>query len=223
MKTRTHYYQAAAIALVAWYSLSTGNVTHADVIFSNITQSFSGALQIQGSFHGPLSQAAAFAPTANYTMTEAQVFVGGASQSPVIDLSLYSDSSGTPGLRLATLQTGLLVPSLQPTISSVSGLTIPLTGGTGYWLVMTPSDPNTIVNWVTAGNPVAPSDFSNSSDGSPPWLTNGGGSAASAQFEIDGTLAPSIPEPGTISLTAMGLGLVALLSAGRRSRERQSR
>ena len=143
----------------------------------------------------------------NEAQVNVRVFAHSGAFDP-IDLYLHSNSSGgAPGSSQETLGTDLIGPA---SIIVDSGFTFALTGGTQYWLVMTPFDSRaeSNVGWFSEGRPAVQSDFSViTENSSSPWTSLGD---LGLQFEIDGTLTPSVPEPGTVGLVAAGLGLVAL-------------
>ena len=198
----------AALA-AAWLAAAVSPLG-AGVIFSDINSSFSGLSQVLGSNEGGLeSLAAAFTPTANSTIDEAQVKVVGPGRGdPAFDLYLYSNNSGAPGSNLETLGTNLVAPTPVGIVADSAFTPLALTDGTQYWLVMTPFDPNSFVVWYTNGTPAASSAFSLTSTGSTPWTSQGN---LGLQFEIDGTSTPSVPEPATVGLVTAGLGLAALI------------
>lgn len=192
---------------------SAANPLIAGTIFSNLTPNLPGIESVPGAnvfqFFS-LSQAESFTPGFNATMTDVQVSVAPGSpggSDTFFDLSLFSDNAGMPGSSLMTVGTRLATGSI-PGIETVTGLSIPLTAGIQYWLVMTPFDANSYVFWNTGGSSGGPSFSSQSSNGSPPWSSNGSGPSNTTQFEIDGTPAAAVPEPGTFAVTQTMLGLV---------------
>lgn len=150
--------------------------------------------------------AAAFTPSANYTMTDAQVEVE-TLIAPVngnFDLFLYSNNSGVPGSSLGMIGTGIAPTTFG--IVTVNSPALSLISGTEYWLVMGPHDSNTFMNWADGGNPVPPAAVDTNWPGSN-WSPN---PTASSQFQIDGTLSSSTPEPATLGLVVAGVLLVTL-------------
>ena len=128
------------------------------MIFSDISSSSSVGFFVDGNAAGgPESGAAAFTPAANSTMNEARVkvfFTGFGFLN--FNLYLYSDSSGVPGSSQETLGTDLSA-SLLPggVVSDSSFAPLALTGGTQYWLAMTPLNPGSSVKWNTGGDPTS--------------------------------------------------------------------
>lgn len=188
----------------------------ASVIFTDLKSPSASSFLfdvVAGSGFGPQqSLAAAFAPTTNSTMNEAQVsvYIFFALGQGDFNLYLYSNSGGAPGSSLETLGTDLIAPKSKLSLVADSSFApIALTGGTQYWLVMTPVDSNSSVEWVAHGVPAVQSDSSFTSNGSSPWTSAGN---QGLQFEIDGTTSSSVPEPGTAGLVTAGLGLAVLIN-----------
>jgi hypothetical protein len=105
---------------------------HGDTIFSNVTEATpTGELTAVV----PSEYAEAFTPAANYSMTDAEVFIYFANA----DLFLYTNNSGAPGTEIEELASDLGPDSLTTyTLETASSFApIDLTAGTEYWLVMT--------------------------------------------------------------------------------------
>lgn len=199
---------------------------HADVIFTNLSNPFTGTggVVVAGSdFVGETrSYAAGFTPSSDYSMTEVQVFTAAAGPDPTFDAYLYSDSSGVPGSLVATLGTDLTAPPNAGRLNVIDlGTPIDLTSGAQFWLVLTPFDAGSVVAWEEGGPSNVPIAGS---------LNNGAftTSTASFQFEIDGTPLSEAPEPVVSWLLAAAfcLGLIVFRKSrihqlGHADRERQ--
>ena len=188
----------------------------ADVIFSNITGpgSVMGATVVCAEFTfgncdglGTIMlAAAAFTPTANYTMTDAQVFVASVIN-PLpgrssFDVYLYSDSGGAPGSPIERIGAGLSATTILPgSIVTANTISTPitLTSGTQYWLVLTP--PNylgSFIYWANGGSPRVPTATRIMSIAFPPgWMPGTG----SLQFQIDGVQGVQSPPSVTCAAT----------------------
>jgi hypothetical protein len=205
----------------------------ADVIFSNVTSSIGApALFVCNSLDAGCDQdcgppcatvaAAAFTPTADYVMTDAEFLLEWANyRSPPVppdnsfSVDLYSSSNGLPdsliesiGSGLAQSPAGLLAFDLPAPIS--------LTAGTQYWVVLIPSvyvfdfSPSFVpgisasyVYWIGGGSssvPVASWSSFNPHAPGPSWASAG---RSAPQFEIDGTPVASVPEPSSFPLIAL--------------------
>ncbi len=197
----------------------------ASVIFTNTNGTNPGSATALGPsvpVTGPQSIAAAFTPTVNSIMNEAQVMAQAAGGDPEFNLYLYSNSGSAPGSSIETLGTDV-APNLFPTPPGLVAITgfapITLTAGTQYWLVMTPFGAATKVGWTTGGVPAVQTDASPTSNGAAPWSAL---ASTSVQFEIDGTLSSSTPEPAMAGLVGAGLGALLLLRRQRRGSSRSS-
>jgi hypothetical protein len=142
----------------------------------------------------PFACAAAFTPSANYIMTDAQVKV----QAPAanfgnFELDLYSNNAGLPSSSLGRIGTATAPTSFG--IVTVNSPALSLVSGTEYWLVMGPRDPLTTVFWADGGSPVPPTALSSN------WT----GQSNSSQFQIDGSSVGVTPEPTTLGLAAVGM------------------
>ena len=202
------------VAFAAVFLSAAVSPLRATVIFTNLNGTNPGSAGVFGPsvpINGPESIAAAFTPTVNSIMNEAQVMAQAAGGDPAFNLYLYSNSSGAPGSSLETLGTDV-APILFPTPPGVVAVTgfapIALTAGTEYWLVMTPFGPATKVAWTTGGVPAAQTDSSPTANGTAPWSAL---ASTSVQFEIDGTLTPATPEPGMVGLVAAGLAALIMI------------
>jgi hypothetical protein len=180
----------------------------ADTVFTDFQSGTSPVCAVVG---GPLGSimaacAAAFTPSANYIMTDAQVKVKqNGAPSGNFDLFLYSNSGGLPGSSLGTIGSGTAPTTGLFGIVTVNSPALSLVSGTEYWLVVAPHDQFTLLSWADGGSPVPPT----AKDGHWP-SSNWSATSQSSQFQIDGTLAASTPEPVTLGVVAAGLLFVAL-------------
>jgi hypothetical protein len=186
----------------------------ADVIFSNLIGTPpTSSLEIAGNFPDPpagAEAAEAFTPTANFSMTDAEVLYGG-SGVPYFSLFLYSDESGEPGSMIEELGSDLGGDVDVGLVTANSFTPIDLTAGTEYWLVMAPSSPYAEASWDGGGSSLVP-EASSIALGTPAWTIGSG----NAEFQIDGTL--MTPEPSTLPLVSVAV--LGLLIAGHRARKR---
>ncbi len=181
----------------------------ADVIFSNLsgTTPNDGVIVSGGGSPKGSAAAEAFTPTANFSMTDAEVLLVGGE----IDLYLYTNNSGEPGTEIEELETGLSGPSGAYALETASGFTaIDLTAGTEYWLVLKPVTALTDAAWGNNGSSSVPEDYS--LNGGTSWSTP---TTYDAQFEIDGTPLTSTPEPSELPVL-LGAAAAGLLIAPRR-------
>jgi hypothetical protein len=178
---------------------------HGDTIFSNVTGTQPTG-ELTASY--PQEYAEAFTPTANYSMTDAEVFIAYANA----DLFLYTNNSGTPGTEIEELASDLGPDSLTYTLETASSFApIDLTAGTEYWLVMTGGTGAAF--WGNNGSSSVPEALS--ANVGHDWIASGN---YDAQFQIGGTLIPPVtttPELATLPL--ISVGVLGLLFAARRA------
>jgi hypothetical protein len=146
-------------------------------------------------------------------MTDGEVkvdgFVEGAATT--YDLSLFSDSSDSPGTDLGLVGSDSAVYSADgaTTIQTIDSPALTLLSGVQYWLVMTPvGTSDTFVAWVGGGSTTQPGQLTSSADGSGGWFQPT--TSVFLQFQIDGT-ATLAPEPSTLALAAASMAALALL------------
>jgi hypothetical protein len=155
----------------------------ADVIFSNITGDVSsGAFPVcaagysinpgcpfRGNAGGVDSVAAVFTPSADFTLTDAEVLVSGENiNSNTFTLSVNSDVNGIPGSAISGIGTGLIPLNKEfmfppPSVVTVDFNPVTLTAGTQYFLTM-------------------------QSFGPTPWFYGGSSSVPTAEISFDATL-----------------------------------
>jgi hypothetical protein len=190
----------------------------ADVVFSNITSPFQNTPAnshgvcgngVDGCYNNAFAEE--FIPSANYTLTGAQVLVtthedaNGDPDGANFNVSLDSDNSGAPGSPIGQIGSGLTATATASLVTANSIATpITLTAGTPYWLVLT-GEVNTFIIWAGGGSTAPPS--ATSIDGGSTWPFLG---TANLEFEIDGTpvVTSPVPEPASFGLLA---GIVTLL------------
>jgi uncharacterized membrane protein len=203
----------------------------ADVIFSNITGTFSTANEATvcstpdlgcpfgTAGGGYIYQAAAFTPPSNFTLSNVKVAVRGAECAGVpatcihnsYNVALYSDSNGLPGGAI-TGASGALAPAAAA-VQTLNLGSLTLKAGTRYWLVMTPGSGGTYTYWMGGGSASAPAAFisynaftgQNGGSGDlhqpPKWLSGG---TSALQFEVDGVPASQHPSYTFTPLTCGG-------------------
>jgi hypothetical protein len=194
---------AVAAALVSAVPL------RADIVFTGFQSSSSSGCTVHSAsgFGTTAACAAAFTPTADYSMTDAQVKVETLAEqiNGNFDLFLYSDNGGLPGSSLGMIGTGNAPATYG--IVTVASPALSLTSGTEYWLVVAPDDANTFMNWASGGNPGSAAGVGVGWP-SASWGLNG--TPTSSQFQIDGIQVSSIPEPATFGLVGATILLVTL-------------
>lgn len=198
-------------------------VLQADVVFTNVNSSdvSDGSAVCGGSSNGcpnqqtGISDAEAFTPTADFTLTDAQMLVYEVpgSGDPDFNVFLDSNASGTPGSVIEQIGFGLAATAAFPNSSFVTANSIAtpitLTSGTEYWLVLRPADSDSYVGWSNGGSPSVP--FASTSADGTVWIT----ATSTDQFQIDGTPITTTPEPSTLPLASVAV--LSLLIAARRA------
>jgi hypothetical protein len=175
-----------------------------------------------GNFPGPnpgLSLAAgAFTPDDNFNLTQIDVAFTAVSRFSEVypsgfAISLAQDSGGQPGATIETW-TGLTAPliaigvsSLVESVSPVS--TVTLLAGKQYWVVASPSAPDTVNGWLMGNQLTDPGGTfavcGQEGYGSAPTCPNWNVwnvSHGALLFDVQGT---PMPEPGTLPLLASAL------------------
>lgn len=185
----------------------------AEVIFSNLGGAPTGVSALLVGGISEVDQAQAFTPSADFSMTDAQLVIESPGQG--VNLFLYSDNSGQPGSSIEQLATGLSGPSSNYALETVNSFApIHLTTGTQYWLVLTPANASNtgVTAWGDNGTSFVPR--ATSTTGGASWTVL----EFDSQFQIDGTPLTTTPEPSAISLFCCGG--VCLLVIARRARAR---
>jgi hypothetical protein len=192
------YIGIAAVLFVSWNQAKASVV-----IFSDFSAGYGYRTDAVWGFGGPLDlqRAEPFTPTGNsYTLDSIKLAVELESGTDRILVSLVDDSSGRPGTSaLESFSVTGLAPWPAGSVLTVDSLTHPvLNAGTQYWLVLVGGDSTTSAGWNL--NSVGLSTESNV------YRFDGGAwgfrpLSAPGAFETNGTV---IPEPATLSLSALG-------------------
>ena len=191
----------------------------ADVIFSNVTGPGPGYRGLtacsqrsegcsQDCSTAPfcfLLAAAAFTPTGDYVMTDAQLLLNNAflyMQGPGSSFSvdLYSSLNGLPGSLIESIGSGLTPYPPGSLVALDLPNPVSLTAGTQYWVVLMAGSDGELY-WLAGGSSSVPvaewSNFPGYPVGLPPFTWKSLG-MATPQFEIDGTPVTSVPEPSSL-------------------------
>ncbi|MGD1068779.1 MAG: choice-of-anchor R domain-containing protein [Bryobacteraceae bacterium] len=172
------------------------------IIFSNLVGNCCGGYLVGGSpaEGGPETLAVAFTPGGNYLMTDAQVEVSSSQGDPSFNVSLYADAGTSPAGLIATFGADLAAPELGGIVIA-SGATAPLTAGVQYWLVLSPFDGNSYVDWEEGGSSLVPSNSL-----IPPGTWSPFVDPRGVQLQIDGA---AVPEPASWTSATIALALIA--------------
>jgi hypothetical protein len=130
----------------------------------------------------------------NYMLTSADVAMYHFDGTNQANISLYTDSSGLPGVSLATAS--IAAPSVNPGLVTANfGGATQLLANTSYWLVAEPGAASTELQW----------EFNNQNKVGVAFNQGGGWSNDSINespaFRINGTVA--VPEPSGVALVAL--------------------
>ena len=207
----------ALLALVS--GLAPG--LRAAVVFTNINGTdcgcgtlVAGSSSITGVHQ---SQAEAFTPAADYSLSGAEMLLEGGTIGGVVNVSVYSNAAGSvPGSSLDSLGSITVGPA-DSKVFTADSLSNPLLlqAGLEYWLVLTPGTSSTTVGWIMDGSQNAPASSTSDTTGTSGWTANG---PDSLQFQINGDPAtPAVPEPATLFLILPALAMLGLARAGAKS------
>jgi hypothetical protein len=214
-----------------FFSLVISMAVNADIVYSTLDGSTgNGGFDVCGSDPAPgnfpplpCSQALAekFTPGGDFILTDATVVVGNQNgTSPLFNVWVANEAAGSPGPFIE--QIGFDVSYKGSNVVATGGTggevtadsiasPILLSGGTAYWLVLTPSQANTIVYWdvgLFAPHPclwcIA---ITHTTDGTEGWTTYR--DTYVGQMQIDGTPFVPTPEPACyVDLTIAVLGII---------------
>ncbi len=207
----------------------------AGIVYSNFGAGFSYNTS-EGNFIGNgldgsgsnYAEADTFTASAAYTVTSLEIALSNyyGTNTDELQVSLAADSgSGTPGAVLASFDVlpgtlGMLGGYNAPvTFTAPAGLT--LAAGGQYWVTVADigggTDSN-VWNWNSTGDTSAQAI---STDGGTTWFSPSGLPAGA--YQVDGIVASSVPEPGSLQLLLAGGGLGLLGDRWRRRRLRARR
>lgn len=197
----------AAAALLS--ALFFGSASEADVVFGNLGTSGTGALGGTNTDYGPidtgeLSLAQGF-NTGSSSLLDIQsvtlgLFVSNSGTSENRSVSIYTDSSGTPGSILATSQ-AVAVGNTGKYTFPFSGAT--LSASTPYWIV--PSGP---ASWYLNTPDSAPSGLNSSGYSYTGTLRNApsvGWTTPSPALNSYSVSVVAVPEPSAMALSGIGI------------------
>jgi len=214
------------VAMIAVFLVTSGVARASAIVYSTFgpgdsySTAVANAVSSSGSeLHLENIVAEGFTPAATYTLDGIRLTASYDSGSPnELDVALQADTSGQPsGIPLESwVFTNL--PTSASILSAASGLHPTLAAGIQYWLVASvPGAGSTFDSWFRS-DPAVFGMTAGSHNGEATWLVSPG--QIQTAFEIDGTpvRTSTVPEPATLTLTALGsIGVV------RRYRRRASR
>lgn len=206
------------VALVAVVAASPA-LASSGTIYSNMAVfPFATGLSIsvEGSDFYYNGWASPFTSPGDFSVSQIDVAVGTSTPTAQqVDVGIYEDSGGLPGILLGSLFT-VNVPALLPpsTPESIAVTGITLSAGGQYWLAVLPPSSDTFALWWVNTN------LTGTIAGSfpeVPWVALAGNSPG--EFDVLGS-AVATPEPSALLLLIVGLfGIVAFRKARRASRE----
>jgi hypothetical protein len=186
-------------------------------------------LAVSGATAGYSEVAESFSPFADYNVTSVDLMLGFAG-SPYtgdqVDVAIYSDFFGAPGISLdGTSQITVAGSMSDPAIYTANIASTALVEGIQYWLVVSPARPGTGVAWFY--NPTSCGCALYSANTLPPPAFPGWDDSVDESqlyFDVNGIetgsgfgsgIAPGntpslTPEPGTLALLGFGLSAIVL-------------
>jgi len=132
-----------------------------------------------------------------------------------ISLTLYSDSGGSPGVALETVNLANVLTSSIAIVPFSSAVNPVLVGGRQYWLTAAMTNPSSSRAYWWGPNPLDPGLESGALNGGP-WTVS---SLPRGAFEITGNL---VPEPSALLLVGVNL-FVLTFARWRKRRTRTAR
>ncbi|MGC4043383.1 MAG: PEP-CTERM sorting domain-containing protein [Armatimonas sp.] len=193
---------SGALSALCLVALTSG--VHADVIYSNLGPGDSFSTTVgwnirgaQATVLGEVILAASFTPTQNYVLSSFELPGFNNNGTNSYQFSIVADNGGLPiGAEVVSPFTS----SLSTTFDAVNsfGVSGSVTAGQKYWLIVGPGAGDT--NGVWWANTTGATGLGYRAAGGGWTITND----TSPAFRIQGNLAPSAPEPGTLALFALG-------------------
>lgn len=204
-----------------FWSLLLGGVTAnaATIVFSDLGTGGSvytadqSEIGSQGQTNSNIEHASLFTASGSGLFDITQIDVGVAEASGftgTFRLSLWTNSGGVPGTQLGSWDLSTTNPAFSccalATVSGITGVTV--TGGTQYFLEMSPQAFNdgSKVYWQPNSFGTTHTALGRVNGGS--WVSDPG--AKVEAYDLLGAPA-GVPEPASWCLTAVGLGMVAML------------
>jgi hypothetical protein len=181
----------------------------ADVVFSNYSAAFAGS-------NNGLVLAESFTPATNFNFTGAAAYMFDPfGFAETFSISLYSSGAAGPSSQLWSSGT-LLAPASATTLvlANYVGPDLVLGSGTEYFIVLdlTVRTNSNYANWISGGNPTAPSYYFNGNS----WQYIG---PQDYQFEIYGTpITTAVPEPSTWAMMLLGFAGIGFMAYRRKSK-----
>ena len=216
----------AVLVTIATIALSPAR---ADVLVSNLSVPFRSTTPI-GNAHDMIEYWAAqsfFTDANTYTLTSIRAMLRDGMGAPLVVAELRAPDAATTGFTPDTTAAGLLATFTAP---DVTGATSPrlfspigsvtLLPNTEYWFIL--GSMTGTYGWDYTENPTglstgpgSTSYFSDSSDSGGTWR-NYGGSTSNPYFIEVNVLASAVPEPGSLTLMGIAVGLGLFGRAWRR-------
>jgi PEP-CTERM motif len=117
----------------------------------------------------------------------------------LVDASFWTVSAGLPGTQVGGSFAATATDNFPPEVASLGISGVTLTGGQSYFLILTPSDNNTHVDW-SANNQGVVGGIADIGFG---WIPLGP-DAATPVFDVIATMPAAVPEPSTWAMMLLG-------------------